>query len=495
MATIKIDQDYIISEISPLLFSSFIEHMGRSVYHGIYEPTHSEITKEGFRTDVLASIKELNLPLVRYPGGNFVSGYNWKDGIGTKRQPKLDLAWRQIEPNEIGLHEFMHYSKLANFDVMMAVNMGTGTPKEAGELVEYCNISSGSEYSNLRIKNGDLSPFNIKYWCLGNEMDGSWQINSLTADEYGRKAHEAAKIMRWIDPKISLIASGSSGPWQPTYPVWDRVILEHLYDDVNFLSIHRYYSLEKDFSTADYLSSHIDLEKYIDEAFSVIKYVKALKRSKHDVFLSLDEWNIWHQKPIKEEKVYNNNYEDEWTVGPRRVENTFDFEDALTFFGLIISIINNCDKVKISCLAQLVNVIAPIMTENNGRMVKQTIYYPFQLARIFSEGVAIKPIVDSETINTHYGISKSLHCAVVKNENEYRVFILNKSPEDSELNVILNGNLGIVRKHISISGQLHAKNTFDYPNQILPIDEPINDEKKITLKGQSINVLVLKESK
>jgi alpha-N-arabinofuranosidase len=151
--------------------------------------------------------------------------------------------------------------------------------------------------------------------------------------------------------------------------------------------------------------------------------------------------------------------------------------------------------VKISCLAQLVNVIAPIMTENNGRMVKQTIYYPFQLARIFSEGVAIKPIVDSETINTYYGISKSLHCAVVKNENEYRVFILNKSPEDSELNVILNGNLGIVRKHISISGQLHAKNTFDYPNQILPIDEPINDEKKITLKGQSINVLVLKESK
>lgn len=219
-ATLIVDKDYRIASVEKHLYGSFIEHLGRAVYSGIYEPGHPAADEQGFRTDVLTLVKELGVSIVRYPGGNFVSGYNWVDGIGPKDQRKrrLELSWKSIETNEFGIDEFVDWCHKAQTEVMAAVNLGTGTPQDAGNLVEYCNHPSGSYWSDLRIKNGHRNPHNIKVWCLGNEMDGPWQICHLEADDYGKKARETAKIMKWIDPDLKLVVAGSSGPGMPTFP-------------------------------------------------------------------------------------------------------------------------------------------------------------------------------------------------------------------------------------------------------------------------------------
>ncbi|MBN2546591.1 MAG: alpha-N-arabinofuranosidase, partial [Spirochaetes bacterium] len=269
-----IDKDYIIGSVDPKLYSSFIEHLGRAIYTGIYEPDHKTADEQGFRKDVLTLVKELGVALVRYPGGNFLSGYRWTDGIGPKkdRPKRLDYAWRSIETNEIGIDEFVDWCKKAGTEVMAGVNLGTGTPQDAGYMLEYCNFPEGTYWSDLRKENGHKKPHNIKYWCLGNEMDGPWQICQLTADEYGRKARETAKIMKWIDSDIKLVACGSSTTWMPTYPEWDRIVLEHVYDQVDYISLHRYY--ENEGNIEDFLASFVDMNNFIHTITSVADYVK-----------------------------------------------------------------------------------------------------------------------------------------------------------------------------------------------------------------------------
>ena len=375
---IVVNKEFIIGKIEKDLWGSFVEHMGRSVYGGIYEPAHEHSDEDGFRTDVMDAVKELGVPLIRYPGGNFLSGYNWRDGVGKIRPVKLDLAWGQTEPNEVGLHEFCGWAEKVGAEVMLSVNLGTGTPASAAELVEYCNYGGATSLSDERRANGREKPFGIKKWCLGNEMDGEWQICAMTAEEYGRKAAETAKMMKWADENIRLVACGSSASELKTYPEWDRVILQHTYDYVDYLSLHRYYSYTPSGRTTDFMSAHVDLDASIKAVAATVDYVRAYKRSKKEVKLSLDEWNIWHKTPEgANENVYNDTYSDRWKIGPRRVENVYDLADAIAFAGLICAVINNADRVEIGCLAQLVNVIAPIYTENKGRMVKQSIYYEY----------------------------------------------------------------------------------------------------------------------
>ena len=295
-ARIIIDRDYEKAKVNPLVFGSFIEHMGRAIYSGIYEPGHPESDEQGFRKDVIQLVKELDIPIVRYPGGNFLSGYRWTDGIGPKenRPTRLDLAWKSIEPNYVGIDEFVDWTKKVNTKIMAGVNLGTGTPQEAGEMVEYCNHPEGTYWSELRKKHGHPEPHDIEVWCLGNEMDGDWQICHLSAEDYGKKALEAAKIMRWVDPTIELVACGSSGPHMSTFPEWDRVILEYLYDIVDYVSLHRYYELDDDINS--FLASFIDMNYFIKTAVAAADYVRAKKRSKKMLYLSFDEWNIWYQK-------------------------------------------------------------------------------------------------------------------------------------------------------------------------------------------------------
>ncbi|WP_275980290.1 alpha-N-arabinofuranosidase [Halalkalibacter alkaliphilus] len=389
-ATMTLDKEFKIGEIDDRIYGSFIEHLGRAVYGGIYEPDHPEADEQGFRQDVIELVKQLKVPLVRYPGGNFVSGYNWEDGVGpvAERPRRLDLAWRTTETNEIGTNEFMDWAKKVNAEVNMAVNLGTRGIDAARNLVEYCNHTSGSYWSDLRIKHGYKEPHKIKTWCLGNEMDGPWQIGHRTADEYGRIAAETAKAMKWVDPSIELVACGSSNRLMPTFAEWEATVLEHTYDHVEFISLHTYYG-NRDEDLANYLAQSLDMDQFIYSVISIADYIKAKKRSKKTINLSFDEWNVWFHSNEADKKI------EPWSVAPPQLEDIYTFEDALLVGSMLISLLKRADRVKIACLAQLVNVIAPIMTENGGQAWTQTIFYPYMHASVFGRGVALHALVSS----------------------------------------------------------------------------------------------------
>ena len=466
---IVINKNYEIGKIERELWGSFVEHMGRSVYGGIYDPQHPEADENGFRKDVIEAVKDLHVPFIRYPGGNFLSGYCWKDGIGKDRPVRLDLAWGQIEPNIIGLHEFFKWTQSVGTDIMMAVNMGTGTPSDAAQIVEYCNHAGGTTLSELRKKNGQEEPFGFKTWCIGNEMDGDWQISSLTAEEYGRKATETAKMMKWVDPDIRLTVCGSSSPDLSTYPEWDRVVLQYAYNYIDYISLHRYYSYTESGRAEDFMSAHTDFDAFIKTIVSTADYVAAYKRSKKKMKLSIDEWNVWHAKPTAVDKdVYNDTGKDRWTVGPRRVENVYDLADAVTFAGLACTLINNADRVKMGCLAQLVNVIAPIMTENGGRMFRQTIYYPYQLAIKYAKGTALRLALQTEKMDSDYGETEKVYAACAYDEGEYAVFAINKTSEEQDCSLDFSSDTVSMEERVEMTGGIHAHNSFDEPEKVVP---------------------------
>ncbi|MBQ8345543.1 MAG: alpha-N-arabinofuranosidase, partial [Clostridia bacterium] len=226
-ARIAIDKYSILSDVDPRIYGSFIEHLGRAVYEGIYQPGQATADEEGFRKDTLELVKELNVPVVRYPGGNFVSNYKWEDGVGPRenRPKQLDYAWKVVETNEVGLNEFSSWCKKANTELMMAVNLGTRGMQEAKDLLEYCNHPSGSAMADLRIKHGYKDPHNVKLWCLGNEMDGPWQMGHKTATEYGRLANETGRIMKTYDSSLEMVVCGSSSPDMSTFGQWEQEVL------------------------------------------------------------------------------------------------------------------------------------------------------------------------------------------------------------------------------------------------------------------------------
>ena len=462
--TAYIEKNFKLANVDDKLFSSFIEHLGRAIYTGIYEPSHPESDDQGFRKDVIELVRELGVTMVRYPGGNFLSGYNWTDGIGPRdqRPARLDLAWRTIETNEIGIDEFYDWCLKANTRVMAAVNMGTGTPQQAGYMVEYCNFPGGTWWSDLRIRNGHKEPYNIKTWCIGNEMDGPWQICHLDAADYGKKALETAKIMKWVDNSIELVVCGSSTSSMPTFPEWDRIVLEYTYDAVDYLSLHRYY--ENYGNDLDFLASFLDMDRFIKSVCATADYVKALKRSRKTMHLSFDEWNVWYQQRQKQH---------DWEIAPDILDDRYSLLDALVVGGLGVTLLNNSDRVKIACLAQLVNVIAPIITEKNGRVIRQSIYYPFRDISKYGRGTVLKPVVITPSVETCHGDAPLLHISVVYNEeNGYiTVFCLNIDQSGDmllELDMRSFGKLSMA-EHICLRGDdLNAVNTFDAPDTVIP---------------------------
>src|SRR5436190_6938587 len=282
------------------VLGSFLEHLGRAIYTGVYEPGSRRADGKGFRSDLAGEVKELGVPIVRYPGGNFVSGYNWLDGVGPKaqRQTVLDRAWNSTETNQFGTNEFIEWCGLVGAEPLLGMNFGTGSVEMAVAYVEYCNLDHGTRWSELRRAHGYERPHNVRHWCLGNEMDGPWQIGQLQAREYGRKARDAAKQMRVIDPKLQLITCGSSGTFMPTYLVWDREVLEECYDQVDAVSLHAYYGNTGRTSgnnSARYLAMNLDMDRHIHEVAAVCDYVQGLQRSPKRLRLSFDEWNVWYR--------------------------------------------------------------------------------------------------------------------------------------------------------------------------------------------------------
>ena len=360
-ARVIIDKDFQVSPIDRRIYGAFLEHLGRAIYEGIYQPGSPFADEEGFRKDSLELVKELNIPVVRYPGGNFVSGYKWEDGIGPREQRprRLELAWHVVEDNQFGLNEFASWAKKAGTDVMMAINLGTRGVSEAMDILEYCNMDKGTYLSELRRQHGYEKPHNIKLWCLGNEMDGEWQIGHKTAEEYGRLAFETAKVMKWMDPSIELVVCGSSNSGMPTFGDWEATVLNHCYEYVDYISLHTYYG-DHAHDSETFLANNLDMDRFITDVANICDFVKARKRSNKTINLSFDEWNVWYHSNQQDSELKP------WTQAPHQLEDVYDFQDALLVGSMLITLLRHADRVKIACIAQLVNVIAPIMTSDTG---------------------------------------------------------------------------------------------------------------------------------
>jgi len=464
-----LDREFVIGKTEPRLFGFFVEHLGRCVYGGLYEPGHKFADELGFRKDVIELVKELGVTIIRYPGGNFVSGYRWEDGVGPveKRPKQLELAWGSIETNHFGLNEFIQWTRRTVVEPLITINLGTRGIDSARSIVEYCNHPSGTYLSDLRIEHGYKEPHNIKVWCLGNEMDGPWQIGHKSAEDYGKLAVESAKVMKWVDPSIELVVCGSSNPYMPTFPQWEATVLDIAYDYVDYISLHIYLGNRED-DTMNFLAKVTDMDRYINTVVATCDYVKAKKRSKKTLYLSFDEWNVWFHSREKDKVI------EPWSIAPPLLEDVYNFEDAMVVGGMLITLLNHSDRVKIACLAQLVNVIAPIMTENNGPAWRQTIYYPFMYTARYGKGEVLKPIIQCPVFNTKEFSDIPLvdASAVLNEDGELVLFLINKSVELSiPLECVLRGfdKDFYVKKYIVYSSNdPKAGNTKDNPFNIVP---------------------------
>ena len=482
-AQVYLDTNRVISPISPLIFSGFAEHMGRAIYEGIYEPASPHADENGLRKDVLAALRELNFRAMRYPGGNFLSGYRWQDGVGPKdqRPARRDLAWQSIETNQFGTNEFLAFCKEVNTEPMLAVNMGTGSIQDAANLVEYCNAPVGTQYADLRASHGYREPYGVKYWCVGNEMDGPWQIGHLEADDYGKKAREAAKMMRWHDPDIKLVLCGSSNSQMPTYPEWDRVALELAWEQVDYHSLH-YYASNHDSDTASYLAFSAEFESFLDTLTGVLRYVKAKNRSKHDVYLSWDEWNVWYKARL------TNDVQGRWSQAPHLIEEVYNLEDALVVAQWMNVFLRKSDVLKVACLAQIVNVIAPILTTRDA-LLKQSIYFPFMLFSKLAAGTALDVAVKAPRYETaRFGDMPLLDVSASYDEEHGAgaAFIVNRSQTESVAVELVWQDCvpnAIQAVHQLSGTDPKAANSFANPNQIktVQVAPPAIDGGKATL--------------
>ena len=477
-ATMVLDKSFRIGEVDDRIYGAFIEHLGRAIYGGIYEPGHASANEDGFRADVMELVRELNVPVVRYPGGNFVSGYNWEDGIGPRagRSRRLELAWRSVETNEFGTNEFMDWVNQAGTEAMMAINLGSRGIDAARNMVEYCNHPEGTYWSDLRKTHGYGKPHDIKLWCLGNEMDGPWQIGHKTAEEYGRIALEAGKVMRLVDPSIELVVCGSSNARMSTFPEWEATVLEHTYDLVDYISLHTYFGNKTD-DTANFLAQSVGMDDFIDTVIGICDYIKAKKRSKKTIDLSFDEWNVWYHSHEATAQV------EPWMVAPPILEDVYTFEDALVVGCMLISLLKRADRVKIACLAQLVNVIAPIMTRTGGGAWRQTIYYPYLHASLFGRGYALTPVIESPVYDSkEFSDVPYLEAIGIANDEqeELTVFAVNR---DLESPLRLECKLGNfegyqVIQHITLThADVRATNTEANPDNVAPKS---NGDAKLT---------------
>jgi alpha-N-arabinofuranosidase len=468
---VYVDSRRTIAPIDRNLFGSFLEHLGRAIYQGIYDPGSRLSDSDGFRKDVMEEVKHLGVPIIRYPGGNFVSGYNWLDGVGPKkdRPTVLDKAWNSLNSNQFGTNEFLAWCKEVGTEPLMGLNLGTGTPEQAADLVEYCNVEKGTRWSDLRRKHGVAEPYKIERWCLGNEMDGPWQIGHMSATEYGLKAADAARQMHYVDSSLKLIACGSSGPFMPTYLEWDREVLEQCYDYVDGLSLHRYFDNTETTGgdSAKFLAMNLTMDRQIAETVAVCDLVRGHKRSPKQLWLSFDEWNVWYRERRGDAA------DGKKTEAPHLLEEIYNLEDALLVGGLLNTLIRNSDRVKLACLAQLINVIAPIMTNANG-LFRQTIYYPYSWALQFARGAALNVLVESSTYDVK-GLDQVPHLDVAGSHNaadgSVALFILNRDLQkahDVEIVWEDQAPTRVLTTTVLTGDDLKAVNSFQSPQKVAP---------------------------
>ncbi|PJJ70807.1 alpha-N-arabinofuranosidase [Diaminobutyricimonas aerilata] len=470
-AHLTVDPHFVVGPINRRLFGSFVEHLGRCVYDGIYEPGHPSADEEGFRTDVIDLVRELGVTAVRYPGGNFVSGYRWEDGVGPReeRPRRLDLAWHSTETNEVGLDEFASWLSKVDAELMYAVNLGTRGVQEALDVLEYANVRSGTRLSDWRVANGVAEPHRVRMWCLGNEMDGPWQLGHGTAQDYAQLAVKTARAMRQLDPDLELVACGSSGAGMPTFGTWERVVLEETYDEVDYISCHAYYE-PKNGDYGSFLASAVNMDRFIDSVAATADHVKAVRGSDKTMQISFDEWNVWYQSRYNE--VDRITHIDEWPVAPRLLEDSYSVADAVVFANLMISLVRHADRVTSASLAQLVNVIAPIMTEPGGPAWRQTTFFPFAITSQWATGQTLELKLDSPTYETALYGAVPVVDAVATHDAEAgatSVFLVNRSLDQEVTVEIDTSTLGAVTleaAHLLHDDDMHAANTLEQPERV-----------------------------
>jgi alpha-N-arabinofuranosidase len=469
------------------VLGAFLEHLGRAVYEGVYDPGSPLADERGFRTDVLQEVRGLSVPIMRYPGGNFVSGYNWLDGVGPRedRPTVIERAWNSIETNQFGTNEFVDWCRAIRSEPLLACNLGTGTPEDAAHLAEYCNIESGTEWSELRREHGYARPHDVKFWCLGNEMDGPWQIGHMTAREYGRKARDAARQIRAIDPETQLVACGSSNNRMPTYLVWDREVLEECYDEVDAISLHNYYGNYDELTgrnSAHFVALNLDMERQIDEIIAVCDYVRGLQRSDKTLWLSFDEWNVWYRE------TSGDSVNGHKQVAPPLLEEVYNLEDALLVGGLVNTLLRQAERVRLGCLAQIVNVIAPLRT-NDEKTIRQATFYPYAWALEYAHGTVLDLHIESpeyEIDRRSYLGQNGARMAPVEmtpyidatatwdeKEGRLAVFLLNRDLErerDIELSWVGAIPSKVLAAQTITGNDLKAANTFEAPDTVRPQD-------------------------
>ena len=479
-AQVFIDTNRTIAPISTLLFGGFAEHMGRCVYGGIYDPKSPHADERGLRKDVMEALRDQSYTVIRYPGGNFLSGYNWLDGVGPKSQRprRRELAWQSIETNQFGTNEFIEFCAAINAAPMLAVNMGTGDIQSASNLVEYCNVSDGTYWSDLRGSHGFRNPHDVRYWCVGNEMDGPWQIGHLDAVAYGNKALEAAKMMKWQDPTIKTVLCGSSNDRMPTYPEWDRTALEIAWEHMDYLSMH-YYAGNREDDTASYLASAVLFERFIDTLEGTLRYVKAKRRSTHNVYLSWDEWQVWY----KGDPVQGN-----WMEAPHLAEEIYNLEDALIVGQWLNVFLRKSHVLKIACVAQIVNVISWLHTRRDG-LLKHPSYYVFKLVSNLARGEALDVLVKAPGLETEqYGTVPALDVSASHDDGAQRgaIFLVNRDQTEAVVtNIVWQDGKTI---HIDEAWQLAGSdpkevNSWDEPNRLIAnaISAPSVEDGRVTL--------------
>jgi alpha-N-arabinofuranosidase len=433
MSTIRVHIDPATAgpQVSHRLFGTLVEHMGRCVYGGIYEPGHPSADEHGFRADVLELVREIGFTTARYPGGNFVSGYRWEDGVGPaeERPVRLDPAWHSVETNRFGLHEMAAWAELAGVEIVEAVNLGTRGLQEAADLLEYANHPGGTALSELRRAHGASEPLGIRTWCLGNEMDGPWQVGHKTAYEYGRLAAETARLMRMVDPGVELVAAGSSGRDMATFGSWERTVLQETAGLVDHLSLHAYYH-ERDGDVASFLASGVGLDRFVEEVGEIIDEVCADLEPQDRPRISVDEWNVWYQdrwndvdKQVLEAGP--------WQEAPRLLEDEYNVTDGIVVGALLISLVRHAGRVEMANLAQAVNVIGPIRAEPDGPAWRQTTFDPFALTSRHARGRVVLPVVSGapSITTTAYGEVAALDSvATVSDDGSVTVLLLHRDP-------------------------------------------------------------------
>ena len=469
-ASLTLDPEFRVGDVQRRTFGSFVEHLGRCVYTGIFEHGHATADEDGLRRDVLDLVRELGVTVVRYPGGNFVSGYSWEDGIGPvdQRPARLDQAWHSLETNEFGIAEFARWAGKADVEMMCALNLGTRGVESAVGLLEYCNQPGGTRWSDLRISHGHPEPFGVRLWCLGNELDGPWQIGHKTAEEYGRLAAETARAMRRIDPDLELVVCGSSHSGMPTFGSWEATVLEHTYDEIDYISLHAYYE-EHDGDTASFLASALDMEAFIESVIATADQVRSKTRARKRINLSFDEWNVWYISRFQGEGPPT-----DWPVAPPLLEDTYSIKDAVVVGTLLITLLRHSDRVTAACQAQLVNAIAPIRTEPGGPAWRQTTFYPFAHTSRFARGEVLDPVISTLSYeSSRYGDTPIIDGVATHDRDAGRlvVFAVNRHREEQvRLTVGMRAFPGyrLIQHVVLADDDLDAANTRDQPDRVTP---------------------------